>query len=68
VLAQTLPTDGTPVDAFRMPVGQLMMYVEEFVASDKPAKKTLPVAFDDKKPFALKRAAGNFRLTVDGET
>jgi len=68
-LARELPTDGMRVDAFKMPIAQLQMYVEPegFVPSERPAKIIVPKRFDkDTKAVSAFRAA-KVRLTVDGK-
>ncbi len=67
VWSQELPTDGKEVDAFKMPMAQLRLAVTEFIPSQEPKKATLPHPFDKDKVFGMKRAAGLFRVTVDGQ-
>ena len=68
VALDELPTDGTKVDAFKMPIAQLQMYVDEFVPAAKPEPKLLPRPFDNElTPTGADRAA-LVRLTVDGQS
>ena len=66
VVADSLPEDGTAVDAFRMPIGTLKMRVSRHVAAAKPRKKILPVAFNHEATPMDSRRAAKLRLTVDG--
>lgn len=60
-----LPLDGTPVDAFKMPIAQLRMKVERLVPATKPEVKVLPVAFKKETlPTDAFRAA-RVKATVD---
>lgn len=68
VALDELPTDGTPVDAFKMPIAQLTMHVDQFVPAERPEPKLLPRPFDrEMTPTAADRAA-HLRMTVDGHT
>ncbi|MBL9122896.1 MAG: hypothetical protein JNG90_04640 [Planctomycetaceae bacterium] len=61
-----LPRDGTPVDAFKMPIAQLRMKVERLVPATKPERQVLPLAFKKETlPTDAFRAA-KVRATVDG--
>lgn len=60
-----LPSDATRVNAFKMPIAQLQMYVERQIASDRPETKVLPVAFDKEMIAANALRAMKVRLTVD---
>jgi hypothetical protein len=63
-----LPLDGTPVDAFKMPIAQLEMKVDRFIAAKQPEKKSLPLPFNKKTlPTDATRSA-HVRATVDGNT
>ena len=66
VAAAELPQDGKPVDAFKMPIAQLKMVVDQLVPAEKPERKILPLAFDPKKMGKL--PAAQVRLTVDGKS
>lgn len=70
VAAKELPLDGTPVDAFKMPIAQLKMYVErtDFVPSDRPLVKPVPKKFDKMVPIVAANRAARLRLSVDGES
>lgn len=65
VAAAPLPGNGQPVDAFKMPMGQLKMKVVRHVPAAKPGKHCIPLPFNrDVTPVAAVRAA-HVRLTVD---
>lgn len=70
VAATEMPLDETPVDAFKMPFAQLKMYVDRtnFVPSDRPQIKPVPLKFDQKIPVVAANRAARLRLTVDGES
>ncbi len=68
VIADRLPDDGTRVDAFKMPIAQLQMYVERHVAADRPEKKVLPLPFAKDQVAAAATRAAHVRLSVDGNT
>lgn len=61
-----LPTDGSPVPAFAMPMGKLEMRVDRFLPADSLEVATLPLPFSKDKPPSAKRRAARVRLTVDG--
>lgn len=66
-----VPLDGTPetaVNAFKMPIAQLKLYVQQFHPADKPGRKTLPSPFDRGKTLVQNRAVAKLRLTVDNQT
>jgi len=63
-----LPTNGKRVDAFKMPIAQLQMYVESFVSSLKPEKRFLPLKFDKDQLAVGATRAAKMRVTVDGNT
>ncbi|MBX7165564.1 MAG: cytochrome c biogenesis protein ResB [Pirellulales bacterium] len=65
VAAGPLPGDGTPVDAFKMPIAQLQMKVEEHVALDAPGKYVRALPFDKKEHPSTSTRAARVRLTVD---
>ncbi len=67
VAADKLPADGTRIDAFKMPMAQLQMYVERHVASPTPTLKYLPVAFNADMTAQAALRAAHVRLTVDGK-
>ena len=63
-----LPTDGTKVDAFKMPIAQLRMFVSEARPSPRPDWEFRRVPFDKQtNPRDLDRAA-QIKLTVDGQS
>jgi len=64
--AGSLPTDGSPVPAFAMPMGRLEMRVDRFLPADALEVATLPLPFSKDKPPSAKRRAARVRLTVDG--
>jgi hypothetical protein len=66
VVAAELPEDGTPVDAFKMPIAQLQLKVEKHVASNEPGRKVLPLPFNADQVAASSNRAAQVRLTVDG--
>lgn len=68
VAAAALPSDGTRVDAFKMPMAQLQMYVERHVAAPEPTLKYLPVAFNSDVTAQSALRAAQVRLTVDNNT
>jgi hypothetical protein len=61
-----LPSDGSPVPAFEMPMGKLELRVDRFLPADNLEVVTLPVPFDKGKVPSAKRRAAKLRLTVDG--
>lgn len=60
-----LPADGTRVNAFKMPIAQLEMYVERHIPAPRPEKKVLPVPFDKEMIPTGAFRAHQLRLTVD---
>ncbi|HIN95115.1 MAG TPA: hypothetical protein EYN03_05675 [Planctomycetes bacterium] len=65
-----VPLDGTPetaVNAFKMPIAQLKLYVQQFHPADKPGRKTLPSPFDRGRTLVQNRAVAKLRLTVDNQ-
>ena len=68
VEAKPLPTDGTHVDAFKMPIGQLSMYVERFIPSPEAARDVLPLPFDKTMNSRDLDRAAKLRMTVDGHS
>jgi len=68
IAVDELPTDGTAVDAFKMPIAQLRMYVDRFVPRETPGEVITPKPFNKATlPVAAFRAA-QLRLTVDGNS
>ncbi len=61
-----LPTDGTEVAAFQGTSDAVAISVEEFIASERPQIKILPVAFERDKSPAEKQRRARLRLSVDG--
>ncbi len=62
-----LPTDGSRVDAFKMPFAQLRMYVDQFVPRTSSGVAHLPIPFNidtEKRQAHLKRPAVQLRLTL----
>lgn len=68
VAAGPLPEDGTPVDAFKMPIGQLKLRVADHIAADSPQVVVLPLPFDKSAMAVDSLRAAKVRLTVDGNT
>jgi len=70
VTAQELPLDETPVDAFKMPIAQLKMYVDRghFVPAARPEPKFTPKKFDKATQVVAARRAAQLRLTVDDQS
>ena len=64
--AGPLPTDGSPVPAFAMPMGKLELRVDRFLPADRLEVATLPLPFSKDKSPSAKRRAAKVRLTVDG--
>ncbi len=62
-----LPTDGSLVDAFKMPIAQLRMKVDELITADGPSKRLLPLPFDKNMTAPDSNRAALVRLTVDGQ-
>jgi len=68
VFAKELPINGAKknaVDAFKMPAGELKMYVEELVPASKPQSIAMPRKFDRQPRNRVKQPAAKLRLTVD---
>lgn len=53
------------LDAFKMPIAQLQLYVQDFVPAEEPELKTLPLPFEREKNMGRRRPAAEVRLTVD---
>jgi hypothetical protein len=68
VFARSLPTDGTPVDAFKMPIAQLKLAVDQVMPAEKPEIKIRSLPFSAKKEANAKAPAAKVRLTVDGKS
>jgi len=71
VFSRKLPLNGseeTAVDAFKMPAGELKLYVDELVASSKPETIAVPRKFDRQPRNRVKQAAAKLRLTVNGKS
>jgi len=66
VAADVLPSDGTPVDAFKMPIGQLQLRTADHIARDRPEPVILPVKFNKDATAVDSYRAAKLRLTVDG--
>lgn len=66
IAAGELPSDGSSIAAFEMPMAKLEMAVDKFIAGDKPGQATLPKLFSRQMQSGMKRPAAKFRLTVDG--
>ncbi|QGJ71520.1 Hypothetical protein PBC10988_32270 [Planctomycetales bacterium 10988] len=69
VRAEEMPTDGTLVEAFKMPFATLHMVVDkdDFVSSAEPAIRVFPKAFQKDLPAGGGRRAAHLRMTVNGE-
>lgn len=68
VLATELPTNGKQVNAFKMPIAQLRMYVDRLTPRSKPGLEVVPKPFSKAAlPVTTTRAA-RVRLTVDGNS
>jgi hypothetical protein len=68
---QEVPLEGTAetaVNAFRMPVAQLKLYVTDFHSADKPGRKTLSLPFDRSKTLVQNRSVAKLRLTVNDQS
>lgn len=65
VRVEPLPTDGTQVEAFKMPVATLHMYVDKFVPLVRPSLTFVPKGFTRNTPFVNTHRAAKVRLTVD---
>ena len=68
VFAKELPTDGSAVDAFRMPIGQLKLRVADHIVRDRPGAEILPAPFRKDATAVDSFRAARVRLTVDGKT
>lgn len=66
VTTAELPQDGQQVNAFKMPIAQLKMSVEQLVPAARPERRILPLVFDKGKQGKL--PAAHVRLTVDGQS
>ncbi len=70
--ARKLPSKGSAesaVEAFTMPAGQQMLYVNEYIPSKEPvAEKFLPLPFDREKNIGVRQPAALVRLTVDKQS
>ncbi|MBI3468320.1 MAG: hypothetical protein HY000_35400, partial [Planctomycetes bacterium] len=63
-----LPSNGKRVDAFKMPVAQLQMYVESVETSLRPEKRFLPKKFHKDETAVTVTRAAKMRVTMDGNT
>ncbi|MEC9001976.1 MAG: hypothetical protein VX644_01280 [Planctomycetota bacterium] len=71
VFTQEVPLEGTAetaVNAFRMPIAQLKLYVTDFNPADKPGRKTLSLPFDRSKTLVQNRSVAKLRLTVNDQS
>lgn len=69
VAARALPLDGNKnnaVDAFKMPIAQLQMYVDNFVSADKPSATAVRSPFNPK--MQMPSPAALVRLTKGDES
>ncbi|MFI4876074.1 MAG: cytochrome c biogenesis protein ResB, partial [Blastopirellula sp. JB062] len=69
VAARDLPIDGNKgnaVDAFKMPIAQLKMYVENFISADVPSATAMRDPFDPK--MQMPSPAAKVRLTKGEKT
>lgn len=60
-------TEADAVNAFKMPIAQLRMYLKSFVSSDKPKAQPISRPFADSGPMRQTPAA-KVLLTVDGKS
>lgn len=69
VFARELPTGPdavrSPVDAFKMPMGQLRMYADLVVPRDAPGTAIVPKKFNKDTTAVAARRAARVRLSVD---
>jgi hypothetical protein len=63
-----LPADGTGTVVLAETDQPLTIYVEKFVASDRPGTKLVPVPFDKRRSPAVKQRQVRLGLTVDGSS
>ncbi len=63
----TLPADGARVDAFKMPFGQLQMFVKRHVPADSPGLAILPLPFNRSDTPGTTIRAARLRLEIDGK-
>jgi len=70
VAARPMPIDGTKVDAFKMPIAQLQMYVApgDFLASDTPVILPIAKPFDKSLPEGSGRRAVKLKITAGDES
>jgi hypothetical protein len=61
-----MPTNGKVVNAFKMPMGQLKMRVNEYYPSQDNSIGFIPQPFDRKLEPANATSAAHFAVTVDG--
>jgi hypothetical protein len=54
------------VNAFKMPIAQLQMYVDRHIAAPRPETKVLPLPFEKEMIAANALRATKLRMTVDG--
>jgi hypothetical protein len=66
IAAEELPLDGTPVNAFKMPMAQLKLKVDQLIPSARPERRILPLVFDATKNGKI--PAAKLRLTVDDKS
>ena len=69
-IAERLPSNvdsADAVDAFKMPMAQLEMYVEQYVPSDEPQIVPVPEPFNKDLSALNAVRAAKVRLTLDGE-
>lgn len=66
--AKELPTNGTKVPAFEMPMGTLEMYVKRHDFAPRPSLLELPLSFSPKQTPAGSLRVAKLRVTVDGNS
>lgn len=67
-LRQECPTGGTPetaVDGFKMPIGQLKLYVETLVTAPKPQVVPIRLPFVKDRLIGQRMPVAKLRMTVD---
>jgi hypothetical protein len=67
VFARALPPEE-PVDAFKMPIAQLQLKVDQHIARATPGPELLPLPFNKDTVAGGATRAARLRVTVDGRT
>src|SRR5690606_14687852 len=60
--------ESNKVNAFKMPIAQLEMYVDKFIPGSTPGKIEEALPFNKQKAPTQKRPAAHLKLTVDGKS